>query len=460
MEGTAKRYSFRVGNVLFLMMEPMISRKLRVAALLAGLVLPLLLARGAAEEQAAEDPAPQKREKKKKKRDKKKRDSGSVRFLMRKHPSLRFGDTLRVDLRAKFQGDLRGFSPDLETREGLFDLRRARVGLQGEFLKHFEYEVERELEKVAHPWRDVYVNFRYFRDLQIQVGKFKMPFSMNQLTGPANLDFILRSRIGAQLAPARDVGVMAHGRFFQRGLNYQAGVFRHDGENGGVGGRSVAARLTGTPLRLTPAPGLLRDVELGGAFTYSRVPEGLSGLLGRAVSGHDFFEPVNVHGPRLRLGTELQWTPGPFSVKGEYIRVSEQRRGQGLFLDDLPAVISRGWYVSATWTITGEKKSGGIEPRQDFLLEGPTGAVELAARYEHAGFSGRPHPGAPLRNPRAANLLGNSDRLWTLGVNWYLNRFTKIQFNGVREKIVDTQRSPISGREKFWSALCRLQVVL
>ena len=121
---------------------------------------------------------------------------------------------------------------------------------------------------------------------------------------------------------------------------------------------------------------------------------------------------------------------------------------------------SRGWYLSATWAVTGEKKEGGIEPRRGFLPGSGTGAVELAARYEYAGFSGGPHPDLPFRNPRAASVLGNSDRLWTFGVNWYLNRFAKIQFNGMREKIADTQRSPIPGRERFWSAFCRLQVVL
>ena len=439
-------------------------RKLPVLALVIALALSLLLTSSpAAPQAAAEGKKAQKKQREKKRREKKekkKKSSSNFRFQMGRQPSVRFGKVFRADFRAKLQGDFRGFSPDLETQEGLFDLRRARVGLQGEFLKHFEYEAERELEKVANPWRDVYVNFRYFRDVQLQAGKFKMPFSMDQLTGPANLDFIFRSRIGGQLAPARDIGVMAHGRFFRRGLNYQAGMFRQDGENGGTGGRTLAARVTGTPLRLVAAPRALRDVEFGGAFTFSRVPEGLSGVHGRTISGRNFFAPVNIHGPRLRLGAELRWTPGPLSVKGEFIRISEARRGQGIFGEDLPEVISRGWYLSATWALTGEKKTGGIEPRRDFVSGGGPGAVELAARYEHASFSGRPHPDVPLRNPRAANVLGNSDRLWTFGVNWHLNRYAKIQFNAVREKIVDTQRSPLPGFERFWSALCRLQVVL
>jgi len=408
---------------------------------------------------AVKKPKKEKRQKKEKKAPKESPSKG-FQFRMRRRPSLRFGDTVRVDLRVKIQGDFRGFSPAVPTSEGLFDLRRARVGVEGEFLKHFEYEVERELEKVAFPWRDVFVNFRYFRDFQIQGGKFKIPFSMDQLTGPTNLDFIYRSRIGAQLAPARDTGVMLHGRFFQRGLNYQAGLFRHDGENGGGGGRTLAARLTGTPLRLSPAPRLLRDLELGGAFTFSRVPEGRSAVRGETISRRNFFDGVYVHGPRLRLGAEMRWTPGPFSLKGEYIRVSEERRGQGIFGDDLPGVISRGWYLSGSWALTGEKKAGGLEPRKNFLQGGGSGAVELAARYEHAGFSGQPHSDPPLRHPRAANVLGNSDRLWTFGVNWHLNRYAKIQFNGIREKILDTQRSPLPGREIFWSALCRLQVVI
>ena len=121
-------------------------------------------------------------------------------------PSLRAGDMFRMDFRLKLQGDFREFSPE-DAPPDTFEMSRRRIGIQGNFLKHFEYEVERELKR-DNPWRDVFLNFRYFPDVQIQAGKFKIPFSLDQLTGEVDQDFVYRSRLGELLAPGRDIGVM------------------------------------------------------------------------------------------------------------------------------------------------------------------------------------------------------------------------------------------------------------
>ena len=56
-----------------------------------------------------------------------------------------------------------------------------------------------------------------------------------------------------------------------------------------------------------------------------------------------------------------------------------------------------------------------------------------------------------------SNIYGNSDRAWTTGINWYLNRFFKVQLNGIHETIEDVNRSPINGRDKYWMGILRLQ---
>ena len=48
-----------------------------------------------------------------------------------------------------------------------------------------------------------------------------------------------------------------------------------------------------------------------------------------------------------------------------------------------------------------------------------------------------PGQDAPLRNPRAETIYPSGDNALTLGVNWTLNRFVKIQFNGIREQLED-----------------------
>jgi phosphate-selective porin OprO/OprP len=409
------------------------------------------------------------------------------RFVFNNRPSIRWGNMLRVDFRFKSQNDVRAVEPNYPTDEGLFEMNRGRVGVEGHFLRHFEYEVEREIkfeisellriqpEPSTHVWRDVFVNFRYFRDFQIKVGKFKIPFSLDQTTGTMNLDFPFRSLAANYLAPARDLGIMAHGRIWNRGFGYEAGVFRNDGENAEYrdvvsergeerfksGVRAFAGRVVGKPLRLVKAPGALKEIELGGAFVSTSVPEGLKGLRGRTELGETFFDRIFVHGHRLRIGTQFLWTPGPFSLKSEFIHVSEERRGQGIRGNDLPNLIGRAWYVSGTWVITGQRHVERDEPRKSFPPFGRgLGAVELAGRYEALRFGSAEHPGNPSRTPRAANILGNSNRAVTMGVNWYLNRHTKVQTNWMYEKIEDLQRTPVPGSNRFWTRMVRIQFVL
>lgn len=425
--------------------------------------------------------SPQKRNASQSKDEEEDRPRG-FRFIFKSYPSFRFGNFLRIDVKSKFQGDLRSFSPELETEKGTFDLRRARIGVEGKFLKHIEYEVEYEMrdvfrsleegegdEKSSNRWRDAYLNFTHFPDFQIKAGKFKVPLGLDQLTGPTKLDFVYRSRIGDTLAPARDVGVMLHGRFFKRGLNYEFGLFERDGENARSGEnpgaeRTFAGRLTGTPLRMKVLPALFKTAELGVAFTSSPVPEGAKGIRGRTVARKRFFplegDRMFVHGQRLRVGTELNWRPGPFSLKGEFIHLRDERIGQSLRQTDLPDLIARGWYLSGTWAVTGEQKADGIEPRKSFLRRGGIGAVEVALRFEQIRFGSSEHPGPPLRNQRAPNILAASDRVWTMGVNWYLNRWVKVQFNTIREKIEDIVRAPIPGEDMYWTRVVRFQVVM
>lgn len=384
--------------------------------------------------------------------------------------SFTVGDALRFNVMAKLQSDFHNLSPDIVRDNDGFDLTRRRIGVEGVFLKHFEFQVEREIRR-EDPWRDVYVDFQYFRNAQVRSGKFKMPFGMDQLTNPTRLDFVYRSRIGDLLSPGRDIGVAVHGRFWGRGLGYEAGVFQHDGdksrfqENPGAD-FTAAGRVTVRPFRRLTPQSLVNDLELGVNTTMGTVPEGLHGLRGRTTFSESFFDPVYVKGTRVRLGMDLNWTPGPFSVKGELIRLQDERQGQGLFGEDLPELVSNGWYMSGTWLATGERKDARVEPRRP-LFQGGFGALELAARYEELQFGSRRSRAiddiAPASHPRAANLVPVSYGAWTIGINWYVNRWVRAQANVIRENGVGTlfpdATEPLK-LEPFFSYVCRLQFSL
>jgi phosphate-selective porin len=189
---------------------------------------------------------------------------------------------------------------------------------------------------------------------------------------------------------------------------------------------------------------------------------GANGIHGQTLSNFTFFDRLYVKGRRQRLGAELSWSEGPVSIKGEYIHMSQQRHQQGIRLQDLPDLLTRGWYVTGAWTALGTMKSKGTEPKNPLFVGRGFGAVELAARLDVLTYYSNFDPalGLPSRSPRAANILPNSDRTWTFGATWYLNHFVKIQANAEREWLSDIERKPVSGIHVFWTNVIRLQLAM
>ncbi len=389
-----------------------------------------------------------------------------LQFRWRDHPQIRTGPLFRVDFIAKFQWDARhpgDDPPDFDE----YEIHRARVGIEGEVFRYIQFSLERELtereaddpttrEKSA--WKDVYIEGNFADAAQVRFGKFKIPFGLEQLTGISNLDFVYRSLSANYLAPARDIGVMVHGRFFDRGLNYWAGVFQQDGENARsskIDGadETVAVRVTGTPFRSNKG---LAKTEIGGAFTVSALDNESvlpNGLRGRTVmSQYVFYEPVFVKGQRRRYEVDADWSAGPVGARAEYTHVLDSREGQGLADQDLADARARAWYASGSWVLTGEEKERPVEPKRKL------GAFEVVARYERLWFDSAGGEPPPLRNPRADAILTSGEQVLSLGINWYITRWVKLQFQTMREQPLDPERSPVPGGEAFWSPVFRFQV--
>jgi len=381
------------------------------------------------------------------------------------HPSIRFGRGTHIDFRARFSTDVRRSDAPLPDEDiGAFDIARRRIGVEGEIRNIVEFQIERELISGTDGWRDVYVNYKQFDAAQVIAGKFKLPFSLDQNTSSTNLDFIHRSLAASYLAPGRDIGVQVHGRVAKRILRYELGVFEHDGRNARTndpsrvtGGQTLAGRVRVEPFRHSKSSA--REFELGVAFTGSDVAEGFPGLRGRTVLDTAFFRPdYPVSGRRQRMGIEAQWRPGPFSVKSEWMRVRDERLALSVEDSDLSPITSEGWYVSGTWAVTGERKSSGLDTPRRPIFRGGYGAVEVAARVERLEFRSGTLGQTPSTSPRADVIVGNGDRVVTIGANWYLNRWLKVQGNIIRESIDNPALGPLPSQKSFWSRIIRLQL--
>lgn len=397
-------------------------------------------------------------------------------------PSIVFGEDINIDLKGRVQLDWRRFDP--EVGEEAFDPRTLRIGLKGELTRHFDWEIEREIDETIEDgpiegkwrfgqWKDVFINWTTFDAFSIKGGRFKMPFGLEQTTSVSDLDFAYRTLGSVKIAPGRDTGVMAYGELFGGSLVYEAGVFDDDGDNGeleefrfvGEGqlgdledvGPSVALRVVGEIFRGLPVHDRLKGAEFGIAFTSSDVPEGLNSLQGEDVWGFNFVERVYVNGRRQRLGVQFDWSPGPLGFKSEWMQSREERLGQSNRNADLSDFIGTAWYTSATWIVTGEDKDSDVLPN-DPLFGGGIGVVEVGVRYDRLTFESAAKEGPDFTNPRSEHFTPNTDSTLTFGVNWMPIRWVKVVANALRQTFDDVNRAPIVGTPGYWSGLLRLQV--
>lgn len=386
-------------------------------------------------------------------------------------PAIRFGDWLVVEPRVKIQLDLSGLRPEIDDTRKVFQGRRLRFGVDGSLFRDLVYTIKVETRKGAE-FRDVFLKYQRFGSFQVQAGRFKIPFGLDQLTDSGMLDFVHRSRIGSIVAPGRDTGAMVTGDMQESKIHYAVGVFLHDGRNAEIedfaainetkpgGNRTLAARITIQPDVLLPVPAPIRNLNVGVAFTHSDLATGLSSLPGVTVSNQVFFPRLYASGTRVRRGAELSGMLGSLSLKGEFMDVREQRLGQSLRGEDLPELRTQGWYVSAVQPVLGHLDHGSQAGFLRSILPGrDLGLLEATARYEMIRFGSVHSGGAALsRSPRAANVAGNDDRAWTFGMNWHASRYLKLQFNGVRETLHDPARTPIDGESDYWTVVARLQL--
>jgi phosphate-selective porin len=350
-----------------------------------------------------------------------------------------------------------GTDPTARLEDGL-DWRRLRVGFEGEWRKlRFEFDVDPAFDE-GEELKDAWLGVRFARELELRGGHMKLPVSHERLQSASRTDLIERATVVNALAPDRDWGGLAHGELGRR-LEWNVGVFEGDGsESRSRAGTTAAARLVLTAgaleLGASFAQGDVEEVET--AVNADARPQGLRGVSG---TGFEFFPAVFVNGTRRRWAADARLSGGPVAVWGEFLEAREERLGQGPTLEDLPQVQGRGFSTTATWLVTGERKTRRMRPRQP-LFGGP-GAVELVVRYEELWFDDVSNQGFESAGSRAANIRPAGIRAFTGGMNWWPNRLLRLSGNVLVERYTDALRAPEPGREgDYVSLLGRIQVSL
>jgi phosphate-selective porin len=338
-----------------------------------------------------------------------------------------------------------------------FFMDRVRFYLEGVLYKYFQYKIEDDFTS-SSGLRDAYLNINYDPRANVQIGQYKIPFSYEELLSKRYTDLVERSAVTlSTVNPSRDIGLMLHGRFSGGLLAYQLAVLNGSGQNqqDNNSAKDLAARFVLAPFNASQ-DSLLRGLNFGGAVTFGYEPKSMS-IAGQTPTGFQFFKPVNVRGDRLRVGGHLAWLYGPYSLTGEYIYTSEERNRLGANGKDLSDFVTQGGYIGGTWLLTGEEKVFNRPNRPQFIFLNPLGNAdgwgswELAARYETFRLDNAADgkPGA---------LKGNTYDAARLGMNWYLNPWTRVSVEYLYSFFDDAKRSLRLGHHSVNSILGRVQV--
>jgi phosphate-selective porin OprO and OprP len=328
------------------------------------------------------------------------------------------------------QSDSRWFPSNKgDTGANSFYLRRVRPIFEGTVYKNMDFRLMPDFGLGTTVLQDAYLDLRLSPEFQIRAGKYKEPVSLERLQSGTDLLFAERS-IANNLAPNRDVGAMFHGDLSQGTIGYALGVFNGVLDGGLSDGdvedsKDVVARVFLQPFK-NQAGSAAQGLGFGVAGSIGRQRDPLAALAYKTAGRSTFFkyDPAAVGaGDHRRLEPQLYYFQGPFGLMSEYAR-SQQGVRKGATRGDLT---NTGWYVQGSYVLTGEKATyRSVTPAKPFdPKNGQWGAFELAARLSQIHVDQDAFR-LGLADPTAS---ASDAHAYTLGLNWYLNRAVKAQFN-------------------------------
>src|SRR5262245_18290069 len=319
------------------------------------------------------------------------------------------------------EGDTSG-SPDT------FVFRRIRPQLDGTLGGVLDFRLMPDFAGSTLVVQDAYANLRYAPQLQLQFGKFKGPVGLERLQSAAAMSFIERG-FPTLFAPNRDLGVMLQGVFGENFATYQLAWTIGVNDNGsadtdGIDDKDLIARFFVHPFQQTwrePLQGL------GVGFSASYGEQAVAPPTFRSVGQQtilSYAAGVVQDGSRRRYYPQGYWYWGPFGLLAEYAHSSSEIRNAAGTLHARSD--QRAWQVELGYVLSGENASyRGVVPSSSFdPFAGTFGALELVARYGQADFddAGQRAGLITATSPEAADA-------WGIGVDWYLNRFTKLMLD-------------------------------
>ncbi len=291
-------------------------------------------------------------------------------------------------------------------------MRRAELVLKGKGPGNIEWVLGYDAS--AGKFLDVNAKYKIGGNKNhfIQIGQFKQPNSLEELSSTKNNDFVAKANITNLFGITRRVGA----------------TYNYGGDNWAVAGSVFGRELTrnraygqGFGLRGYWAPINEQGNILHLGLSYIDQDTDADTIRLRSRPNADLSNRL-IDSGTLRnadrqsiLGAEAFWVHGPFKLQGEYMRSKVDRYGAGA-----SDYTTDGGYISGVWNVTGETwgyKAG--TPTTPLPDEPATGMWQLGLRYDTLDLNdGVVH--------------GGKMNTITAGVNWYWHSNFKFMLNYVK----------------------------
>lgn len=310
------------------------------------------------------------------------------------------------------------------------ELRRARLYAKGDclILLPVSYEIEIGYVPGSFYIEDSYLKFHNLGFLgTLKGGQFQVPMSLVNYGSSRNMMFMEPATPLQALAPGVNAGFQVGRPVLEERMTWALGLFTDsvgsDFGDATKGFGRLVGRVTGLPLYQinpeTPSDQHLLHLGMSGSILYAG--ESTVRYQSRPESHLAPFvvdtEEIPADGAYAG-GLEVAWVRGPLCLQGEYLHVwVREDTGQD--------VSFKGFYISASWLLTGESRPydrstgtfGRLSPHRNFNpRKGSWGAWEITGRFSHLDLN-------------SEDVSGGRITMLMLGINWYLHSHVKCRFD-------------------------------
>ena len=294
------------------------------------------------------------------------------------------------------------------------ELRRASIDIECEIYEYWEaeFQVSFEDEDQGPEVEDAFIAFTRWDNFSFLIGQTKEPFGLEELTSSKQISLIERSMATNAFAPGNHPGFEISGH--QRPFTWAIGAFEAEDNEYRRDTYALTGRFVFTPWEHEKR---ILHIGVAGSFRDFNGEDYKIKTHAEVHTAEEIVRSVEIPADEVQLyGLELVSIFGPFSIQAEHMSANiKASAGNDASYE--------GYYIQGSYFLTGETRSykkGAFKSTKPLHTYG---ALELLFRYSFLDAEDN-NNGVRVSN-------------FTLGANYYLNKWIRLMANYINTTLID-----------------------